>query len=185
MAQYLGLPLYYINVDEPELGMEAISFVSDPATDVQFLKFKENKKIEFSKDIEKREIFGPAIIVDQPIYRRGENGEEFYVCFSKETIEKIMVKYSKDNLFNSITLEHADKTNKAVLISMFLKDSEAGINPKYYEFVPEGSLFVRYKVLDDELWRQIKEDNDFSGFSIEVLCNLDKGPDDELDDYLD
>lgn len=179
---YNNLPLYYIGVDDEELGMSAISLVDNPAVERNFLKFKKDYK--FRQDYSQHIIFGPAIIPEKPIYRK-DGEKEYYVCFSRNIIEAMVIKYSKQNLWNSVNLQHNDiPENNIIMISFFIKNSDLGIIPKYYEDLPDGTLFVAFKVMDEEVWERVK-DGELQGFSIECLANLVEMPDDELDDYLD
>ena len=169
----MNMDNYLINIDEDEtLGMSAISLVEYPAIEVNFLKFDKQEPLKFQADEDKQMLFGPVIIADQPIYRR--NGlYEYNVIFNKETIEKLAERYSKNNLWNSINLQHQDDTfvDSVVMVECFIKDSEKGISPKGFEQVSDGSLFARFHVQDSKLWSLLKSD-EFNGFSIEVCADL-------------
>ena len=69
------------------------------------------------------------------------------------------------------------------MISFLIKNSDLGIVPRYYEDLPDGTLFVAFKVMDEEVWERVK-DGELQGFSIECLAELVEMPDDDLDDYL-
>ena len=119
---YNNLPLYYIGIDDEELGMSAISLVDDPAVERNFLKFKKDYK--FRQDYDQHIIFGPAIIPDKPIYRK-DGDKEYYVCFSRDIIESMVIKYSKQNLWNSVNLQHNDTPeNDIIMISFLIKNSD-------------------------------------------------------------
>ncbi len=61
----------------------------------------------FAKNESKHILTGPALIADMPIYRLNPiTGEEYYVVFTKETIAKLVERYSKNNLLNSVNLQH-------------------------------------------------------------------------------
>lgn len=165
---------FYINIDEDEkLGLQAVSLVDRPAIETDFLKFKD-QKIVFAKDESKHVVSGPSLIADMPIYRVNQlTGEEYYVVFTADVIRKLVERYSKQNLFNSVNLQHnpEDFTDKVILIESYFVDKERGIAPKEYDLA-DGSWITSYKVLDDELWNNIMTTDEFKGFSVEVIANL-------------
>ena len=174
---FKNLPLYRIVVDpnEDETGMTCISLVDDPAIEVNFLAFNKHEKLAFSvQDEAKRIVTGPAIINGMPIYRRSPEMGEYMVVFDEQTIDNIILKYSKFNMWNNVSLQHnGENLDNVIMVEYFKKDSEKGIVPKGFEDVADGSLFVSYKVLDDELWQQIVNGDDLNGFSIEVNADLE------------
>lgn len=163
---------YYINIDDLNDGMTTISLVNQPAIEVDFLKF-ENQLMTFAND-DKHTIYGPAILADIPIYRRSPRLGEYQIVFSKEVIEKIVLKYSQQGLWNVVNLQHnADNyIDNIVMTSVFIKNVERGLDPVDFKDVPEGSLFVEFKVTDDELWNELKNSDKINGFSIEILAEL-------------
>ena len=165
---------FYIDINEDEnLGLKAISLVDFPAIERNFMLFKD-EQICFKKDDEKQIISGPALIAEMPIYRRNAKGEEYYVIFNKETISKLVERYSKQGLFNSVNLQHDHKmwTDNAIMIESYFIDKERGINPKEYGDLSDGSWVVSFKIEDKQLWDEIKNGNDLNGFSVEVAGNL-------------
>lgn len=174
---FKNLPLYRIVVDpdEEETGMTCISLVDDPAIEVNFLAFNKHEKLAFAvQDEAKRIVTGPAIINGMPIYRRSPEMGEYMVVFDEQTIDNIILKYSKFNMWNNVSLQHnGENLDNVIMVEYFKKDSDKGIVPKGFEDVADGSLFVSYKVLDDELWQQIVNGDDLNGFSIEVNADLE------------
>lgn len=174
---FKNLPLYRIVVDpnEEETGMTCISLVDDPAIEVNFLAFNKHEKLAFAvQDEAKRIVTGPAIINGMPIYRRSPEMGEYMVVFDEQTIDNIILKYSKFNMWNNVSLQHdGQNVENVIMVEYFKKDSGKGIVPKGFEDVADGSLFVSYKVLDDDLWNQIVNGDDLNGFSIEVNADLE------------
>lgn len=174
----MKIPVYLIKIDldDDESGMGAISFVEDPATESSFIYFeKQTKPMVFKIDNEyERKVTGCAIWCDKEIYRYDDTIGEYYVVFNKPTIEKIVHKYAKRGLNNLVDLQHDGKmVDGVVMVEYFIKDTEKGINPKGFDDVSDGSLFVTYKIEDDELWGEIiKPDSEFRGFSIEINADI-------------
>lgn len=165
---------FYIDIDKDEkLGLQAVSLVDRPAVEANFLKFKD-QKIYFSKDESKHIISGPSLIAEMPIYRKNPvTGEEFYVIFTKDTIAKLVERYSQQNMFNSVNLQHDSDsyTDKVILIESYFVDKERGISPKEFDLA-DGSWITTYKVQDEALWNEIMSTDEFKGFSVEVIANL-------------
>lgn len=168
----------FIDLDSEEMNMSCISLVTDPAVERDFECFSKDKKpMQFSiTDHDKHCITGVAIRADVPIYRYSQELGDYYVRFTKQTIEQIVYKYSKQNLWNSVSLEHSGKNiDTAVMVEFFLKSDEKC--PKGFEDIEDGSLMVTYKITDDNLWDTIKNSDEINGFSIEI--NADMKPTDE------
>lgn len=171
----MKIPIYdiSINLEDEESLMTTISLVTDPAVERNFECFdKEKKPMTFSiTDEEKHCITGVAIRADVPIYRYSAELGEYYVRFTKRTIEDIVYKYSKMGLWNSVSLEHSGTNiSDAVMVEYFLKGK--GLNPEGFEDVEEGSLFVTFKITNDELWNTIKNSDKINGFSIEIMSDI-------------
>ena len=154
------------------------SLVELPAVECDFLAFKQQsiedkeKLFTFEKDTVEHKIFGVAIRCQFPIYRIDNFGREYFVRFSKETIEQLVLKYSKDNNFNLVSLQHDGNLVEGVnLIEMFIKDTDKGLSPKGFEHIEDGSLFVTYKVENPEVWEKI-QNGEIKGFSIEIYCEI-------------
>ena len=174
----MKLPVYLIDIDlfDDATGMGAISFVTDPAIESNFICFeKETKPMMFKVENEmEHKVTGCAIWCDKPIYRYSPDLGEYYVVFNKETIDKIVHKYAKQGLNNLVDLQHdGEMIDGVVMVEYFIKDTEKGINPKGFEDITDGSLFVTYKIEDEKLWNEIiSPDSEFKGFSIEINADI-------------
>jgi len=169
------LPLYDINIEGKEgLGMFKISIVDKPAIMEGFLAFNKEKEIKFqATDEEKKQVVGPLLIPDSPIYRRNEEIGEYYVRFSAQTIEQIVYKYSKDGFFNMFNLEHQYDTDAVVMLEMWIKESDIDKSDEYGFDLPVGTLFMKAQIEDENLWDAIKN-KEFNGFSIEINADIKK-----------
>lgn len=166
-------PIYEALLTDVTDGIYTVSLVDSPAVQSDFMCFNEQKILNFKvENEEKRLIMGVVMRADYPIYRISPNGEEYYIKFSKETIEKLAEKMLFDNTNNNINLNHNpnDYVEDVYLREIFIKDIQKGINPKGFESIEDGSLFAIYKVHSDEVWERVKK-GEFKGFSIEVLVH--------------
>lgn len=160
-----------LNEEEMASGIEAISIVESPAIESNFVALN-NHKVEFKTiDDEKRILMGPALIPNKPIYRNQElNGqaEEFYVYFSKATIEKASQLYLMRGRQHNATLEHDGKLDGLTLVESWIKeDAEKDKSVKYGMNDPVGTWYVSMKVNNDEVWNDYVKTGKVKGFSIE------------------
>lgn len=163
------LPIYELVFDDTDdtLGCTKISLVESPAVEQLFLAFNENTKIKsVFHDETKHTVTGIAMRADYPIYRN-QNSEEFYVMFSKETIEKMMNKFMKEQRQFDISLEHSKDVNNCYLVESFLINKERGIVPKEFADIEDGSWVITVKVDNPDVWNDIIN-NEVKGFSIET-----------------
>lgn len=170
---YNGLQVYEGFVDDADAGMFCISLVDMPATESDFQYFsKEKEPLKFAvQDEEKRLVRGLLMGAGQMIYRR--NGDyEYYITYSAETLRLMAEKYLKNGFSSNVDLNHDGVPVEGVnMTQIFVKDVAAGIDPKGFEEYNDGSLFVEFKVNNDEVWEQIKE-GDFKGFSLAGLFEV-------------
>ena len=171
-----GLPIYNIDInDEDETGLNAISLVQHPAIEVDFLCFNEDvKKIDFSINEDEHILTAVALRADFPIYRIGSNGYEYYVTFSKDVIKKLVRKYAKNNLFNSVNIEHNDYSfvKSAYMIESYIVDKARGIVPNEFSDIEDGSWIVSYYIDDESLWNVLKNTDTLNGLSVQGLFKL-------------
>lgn len=173
-----NFPVYeaYI-LDDGDWGIQAVALVDDPAVEVAFQCFskQEPEKMNFSiQNEEKRIVFGCIARADYPMLRLSSDGIPYYIKFSADTIRLMAQKYLRENKQNIIKLTHNEgtETQDVEMIECFIKDTAKGINPVGFEDVADGSLFGAFKVLDDEIWQEIKNGT-FAGFSMEVIMGVD------------
>lgn len=157
---------------EEEGAFEAISLVTDAAVEVDFRYFSKDK-IKFAVDEERRVITGPFLIPDKLIYRI-DGMEEFYGFFSKYTIELMVNQFMKEQRTNKVTLQHEKPVDNVYLYEIWLVNNPEMDKAKDLGFdVPVGTAMCSMKVLNDEVWNQVKN-NEARGFSIESYLGLNK-----------
>ena len=182
MREIDGLPVYEITIDKEysengeDLAIDMIAFTSNPAIQVKGMAFEnhEPKKL-FFKDSEKMRIAAPSMI-PMDIYRRDEDGTEYYVSFSAEVIEqlhsKMMANLKTKDLFN---LEHeSEKKVPAYVHEILLVDSEAKqkyIKDEYNIDTKIGSQFVVSQITDKAYYDSLVENEQFA-YSIEGFLGL-------------
>jgi hypothetical protein len=160
-----------------ESGVFAISIVDAPAIEVDFMKFNKASKLQFSKDNEKMIITGPCMIPDQMIFRIDEKTkEEFYVYFSKSTIQKIAEQYLQESRQFHVTMQHETPITDVCLIeSWIIEDPKIDKSHTMGYELPKGTWFGTMKINNKDVWENYIKTNEVKGFSIEgqfLQCSL-------------
>lgn len=175
-----NLPVYFVDIDEDgELGVKVISLVDDPAIEVMSVVLNKEKLV-FSDD-GKREVVGPVLIPDKKIFRR----DGYYLVYTKDVIERIVERFSKEKLLDSINFNH-DSDNKVngIITESWIKEGENDKSDLFgFSELPVGTWFVKMKIYDDDVYNYIKKNG--IGFSIEGYFNTDKQVMLSDDDVLD
>lgn len=171
----LKFPLYNAMITDSDEGLFCVSLVSDPATEVNFVCFGEDKPIvKFAvEDKMERLVSGIIMLADTPIYRCTSGGYEYYINFTKDVLKTMAEKMIYDGVGSSINIQHQDNSNVEGinLVELFVIDREKGIAPTYFSEVPDGSLVGTYKVHNDEVWSMI-ENGEVLSFSLEGIFNM-------------
>lgn len=164
-----NIPTYSALISDDNEGILVISLVDAPATETNWMCFKEQDNIKFSIVNEDEHILaGVVMVADKPIYRIAPDGTEFYIVFSKDVIKRMAEKMLSDNTFNNIDIQHDGNIiphDKVKLVELFIADEAKGIKPNYLD-VPDGSLLANYKIYDEQLWQMAKS-GELNGFSLE------------------
>ena len=158
-----------IDDDSQELAIDAISLVSAPAIEQDFVYFgKEKNNLTFAKvDEEKRMLISPALIPNKQIFRYDPNTDsEYYVYFSPETVRKASELYLKHNNHHKATYEHQDRVSGVLTVESWIKEGDMDKSKLYGFDLPDGTWFVKMKITNDELWQKVKE-GELKGLSIE------------------
>jgi len=164
------MKLFEMLIDETKelFGVNALSIVSNPAIQSDFVALGDEKPIllaEVSKD--KQILMGAALIPDKPIFRKGEE-EDYYIYFSKETIAKTAEAFFRNNNQNNATLEHNETLEGMTIFESWLvEDPEFDKSAKYGLNVPSGTWMVSMKVDDNDVWNNYVKNDKVFGFSIE------------------
>jgi len=148
-------------------GVDAISVVSQPAIESNFvaLKSEEIKLAEVSN--EKRILMGAVLIPEKPIYRK--NGEdEYYIYFSKDTVNKASQLFFKNGNQSNWTLEHNKEIKGLTVVeSWIVEDTQKDKSAIYNLSVPIGTWMASVKVEDDTIWNEYVKTGIVKGFSLE------------------
>jgi hypothetical protein len=157
-----------LDEDQDMAGIEAISIVESPAIEADFvaLKADEIKLAEINK--EKKILMGALLIPNKPIFRNSDDQDDYYIYFSKDTVEKASQLYLKNGNQNNSTLEHQHSLSGLTLVeSWIVEDTKFDKSRKYGMNVPVGTWMGSVKVNNDEVWNEYVKTGKVKGFSIE------------------
>ena len=158
-----------IEDDNQELAIDAISLVTAPAIEQDFVFFgKEKNNLTFAKvDEEKRMLVSPALIPNKQIFRYDPNTDsDYYVYFSPETVRKASELYLKHNNHHKATYQHQDRVSGVLTVESWIKEGDMDKSKMYGFDLPNGTWFVKMRIDNDDLWNKIKE-GELKGLSIE------------------
>ena len=171
---YNNIPVFAINVDDPECSISTMSLVDDPAMSIDMVCFSKEQNMKFSiQDESQHNILTCLVRVDFPILRMTEDGNPYYIVFNKETAKVLCQRLMTDGMQQNISLQHNGKLIDGIqLQEVFIKDSSLGISPVGFEEAADGSLMGVYHIEDDALWNDCIEGR-FKGISIESLLGIE------------
>jgi len=159
-----------IDEDSQELAIDAISLVSAPAIEENWVFFgKEKNNLTLAKvDEEKRMLVSPALIPDKQIFRYDANTDsDYYVYFSKDTVRKASELYLKNNNHHKATEEHSERVSGVLTVeSWIIEDTKTDKSTLYGFSLPKGTWMVKMKIENEDLWQKIKS-GELKGLSIE------------------
>lgn len=155
----------------------ACSLVTDPAIESDFLYFSEDKPLitNFSDD-EKHIIVGAVAIPNKPIYRRGDNGEEYDLVFSEEAITSMAYDFMKNGRQKEVTLQHEQQAEGLWLVEQWIKEDmvyDKSIALGLEKELPKGTWFQMWKCDSVDVWNRVK-DGELRGFSLECVVGLEE-----------
>ena len=156
-------------LDEDQLahGIDAISIVSAPAIESNFIALKKHNVKFATLDADKRILMGPALIPDKPIYRN-QDGEEFYCYFSQNIVRRASELYLTRGNQNNATLEHEFNIHGLSLVETWIKEDMVNDKSALYGLNdPVGTWMVTMKVANDQIWNEYVKTGLVKGFSIE------------------
>ena len=153
--------------DEQVTGIEAISVVENPAIEEDFIALK-NEEVKLAEvSNEKRILLGALLIPNKPIYRR-KGDDEYYIYFSKSTVEKASQLYLMNGNQSKATLEHQHSINGLTLVESWIVEDEVQDKSRKYGLnVPVGTWMGSVKVNNDQIWEEFVKTGKVKGFSIE------------------
>lgn len=174
MEKENNIRIYEVVEDESEVFK--ISLVEEPAIEASMVYFaKQRPEFVTLESDERHMIFAPVLRPDFPIYRRDWDGEEYYIRFSKKSVERLAHDYLRNGYQWNWSTDHEKDVPELTLVESWIKMSEndksvtLGLDPN----LEIGTWFVGVYVNNIEVWERVKS-GDFGGLSMEALLRLDE-----------
>ena len=167
-------------------GIDAISLVSQPAIEENWIALKEQKEYKLkSIDNEKRIVLGALLVPNKTIYRK-EGKDEFYIYFSKETVKKASELFLKNGKQNNATLEHKFDIEGLTLVESWIVEDKQKDKSAFYNMdVKVGTWMGAVKVNNEDIWQDFVKTGDVKGFSIEgFFLDKEERPKEKIKDNL-
>jgi len=156
-----------LDEEQEETGVEAISIVENPAIESDFVALKDQEIKLAEVDADKKILMGALLIPNKPIYRNGDEGD-YYIYFSKDTVQKASQLYLQNGYQHNSTLEHNETLKGLTLVESWLVEDEVQDKSRKYGLnVPVGTWMGAVKVNNNEIWQEYVKTNKVKGFSIE------------------
>lgn len=159
-----------IDDDSEAIAIDAISLVSSPAIEKNFVYFNKQKNnlTLAAVDDEKRLLVSPALIPYKQIYRYdAQKDKDYYVYFTAETVRKSAEAFIKHHNTNNATVQHEEKvTGVHTVESWIVQDSKKDKTALYGYDLPVGTWAVTMRIENEDVWQRIK-DGELKGLSIE------------------
>jgi len=159
---------FLYHIEELSLDVSGLpNFLNEPTG-----KLSVNKEATYGfAAIEEQQILiGPAMIPGKLIPRKDENGDTYFVYFTKDTIKKIAYKAMKDKVIDRVNIEHnsGELVDDVYLIESWIVVNPATDKSREYGLHPtEGTWMVMYKVDNLDVWQGYVVPGLIRGFSIE------------------
>jgi len=168
-------------------GVDAISIVENPAIQSNFVALKDEQIRLAELNKEKRLLLGPVLIPNKPILRNGDQ-EDYYIYFSKDTVEKASQMYLKEGNQHNASLEHEYSLKGLTLVESWIVNDEVHDKSRLYDNtkdVPVGTWMGAIRVDSDEVWDNYVKEGVVKGFSIEgYFADRADSPNEAINDLL-
>ena len=163
--------IYELVIEDSADEIYAISLVSEPAIEMDFVYF-DKEEVKFSTvNEEQRIVMGPILVPDKKILRVDGEGKPYYVFIKAATIQKLAQKYLQNKYQSEVTIEHNGKRVADVtLIESWITESRTKDKSAVYGLsVPVGTWMGSMKIESDKIWNEFVKTGIVNGFSIEGL----------------
>ena len=159
-------------IDGEDSEVFAISLVDEPAIEKDWVVLsKQERQPIMLRDEKRHMLYGCVLRADYPIYRYNENYGEYFLQFSRESINAIEKRFMKDGLLQSFTVDHEEEVGGIYITESWIKEDEQfdkSVKLGIGKDVAVGSWFIGAYVDSNDIWKKI-EAGDWNGFSVEAM----------------
>lgn len=168
------IPTFEAKYDpEKNDGVFGISLVNDPAMKGLFVALSEQEEITLKAiDKEERILMGLVLEPNRSVYRN-QNGKEFNIVFSSDTIKELSHNFFKSGFQLNSKLEHDTPISGVTFVESWLvENSEIDKSANFGFKYPKGSWLATMKVDNDDIWNNYVKTGKVQGFSVDAMVNL-------------
>ncbi len=158
-------------------GVFAISVVESPAMESEFITLAKQQQIKLAEvDDVKFMLAGVILVPDKDVYRN-QDGEEFNIRFSEDTIFDVANNFIQKGYQQNSSIEHDIKIEGVSIVqSWVVKDPKQDTANAYglpREDIKKGSWVGLYKCDNKEIYEKALS-GEIKGFSIDGLFSLEE-----------
>ena len=161
--------IIYLDIEEDDMysGMDAISFVDSPATEVQWTAFNKQNQEQFKGDKAQRIVTSPVMLAETEIYRNSEELGDYYVKFSADMIRRMRNKFIMDGRQHEVNEQHDSKrkVNDVYMVESFIVGDK--VKSELYPDLPAGTWVASFYIPSEKYWNENIVNGKFKGFSLE------------------
>ena len=119
-------------------------------------------------DESKKELVGPVAIPEMEIPRKDDDGNIYFVRFSKEVVKKMAEKFMREQRLADNNIQHKDEENAGsyVFESWVVENEGDKANSVYNLGVPVGTWMVKMRVTNTDTWKKVRA-GELNGFSLQ------------------
>ena len=153
-----------------EMNVDVAALPDYTAEPTGSLEVNEAASYGFAAVDDQQMLIGPAMVPGKLIPRKDENGDVYYVYFTKDTIKKLAYKAMKDKIIDRVNIEHnsGELVDDVYLAESWIVEDPKTDKAKMYGLNPiEGTWMTMYKVDNQDVWEGYVRPGLVKGFSIE------------------
>ena len=166
MAEELEVIEMFVNENDEESGVFAVSVVENPAIESSYVALSK-QEIKLAEVDKKRQILmGALLIPDKEITRVDDEGKAYAIKFSTETLSKIILLYMRKSKQNNTTEEHEVQLDGNTVMEIWQKEHMVHDKSAMHNLNdPIGSIMITMYVPDAKKYADFVANK--NGFSLE------------------
>lgn len=163
--------IIYLDIEEEDMysGMDAISFVDQPAIEINWNAFsKEGKEKKlFQTNKVEQIVTSPVMLAETEIFRNSEELGDYYVKFSADMISRMRNKYVMDGRVNEVNENHDSKrkVKDVYMVESYIVGDK--VTSELYPDLPAGTWVASFHIPSEKYWNEKIMSGEFKGFSLE------------------
>jgi len=163
--------IIYLDIEDEDMysGMDAISFVDQPATEINWTAFSKQatEKKLFKTNKAEQIVTSPVMLAETEIFRTSEDMGDYYVKFSAEMISRMRNKYVMDGRQNEVNENHDSKSKvkDVYMVESYIVGDK--VTSELYPDLPKGTWVASFHIPDTNYWNKNIMSDKFKGFSLE------------------